>query len=319
VIVLAVHQGYRDWGDNPANRINEIAANFPELTAIIGAHSHAPLPMEEINGILYTQTEPYARSLGKLTINFDLKERRIVSRRAELLPADAAVAPEPALLARYGGPRADTEAYLDRVVGAAACDHTPAPVSPGQSRMQSLIAAAIAERTGAEAVLHGHLADAALFAGPVRMRDIWRAVPYENSIGVADLTAEEIAEILEENSRYYNSPQFRGVYGMTYRITFDSRYPRISDIQIGGQPAAPAPRRYKIAFNSFDLASAGDRLPRLRAITEKPSSALHDTGLDTRQIVIDYIASHPDFDILNVPPAAGAIVPSGRSFRRERE
>ncbi len=319
IIVLAVHQGYRDWGDNPANRINEIAANFPEFTAIIGAHTHNAAPMEEINGVLYTQAPPYARSLGKITITFDVKRKRIVRRHAELLPADAAVPPEPELAARCEKVRRQTEEYLDETIGSAACDHSPAPVSPGQSRIQSLIAAAVAERTGADAVLHGALADAALYAGKVRMRDVWRVLPYENNIGVARLTADEIEEILAENSRYYNSPQFRGVYGLTYRLAFDSRLPRISDVSIGGRPAERGGRRYTIAFNSFDLASAGDRLPRLREITERPASALRDTGWDTRQIVIDYITAHPDFDILNVPPAAGAVVAPDTAVRPERE
>ncbi|MGI6087349.1 MAG: bifunctional metallophosphatase/5'-nucleotidase [Kiritimatiellia bacterium] len=320
VIVLAVHQGFRDWGDNPANNINKIAAGFPELTAIIGAHTHNSIPMEEINGILYTQAGPYARSLGKLTIDFDLKTRRIVNRKAELLSADASVMPSSEMLSRYSRHREDTGRYLNQVIGTAACEHPGTPVTPGQSRVQSLITTAIAERTGAEVVLHGCLTDATLFAGPVCMRDIWRVVPYENSIGVADLTREEIVVILKENSRYYNSSQFRGVYGMTYCITFDGNGDScISDIRIGGQPAEPPPRRYKIAFNSFDLASAGNRLPRLREITEKPSSMLRNTGLETRQIVIDYVANHPDFDILNVPPAAGAMDLSKRPSRRKQD
>ena len=291
VIVLAVHQGFRDWGDNPANNINKIAAGFPELTAIIGAHTH-----------------------------FDLKTRRIVNRKAELLSADASVMPSSEMLSRYSRHREDTGRYLNQVIGTAACEHPGTPVTPGQSRVQSLITTAIAERTGAEVVLHGCLTDATLFAGPVCMRDIWRVVPYENSIGVADLTREEIVVILKENSRYYNSSQFRGVYGMTYCITFDGNGDScISDIRIGGQPAEPPPRRYKIAFNSFDLASAGNRLPRLREITEKPSSMLRNTGLETRQIVIDYVANHPDFDILNVPPAAGAMDLSKRPSRRKQD
>lgn len=319
IVILAVHQGYRDWGDNPANRINEIAANFPELTAIIGAHTHNAVPMEEINGILYTQAPPYGSSLGKIKIDFDVKQKRIIRRHAELLPADVSVPPEPELAARYDKVRRQTEEYLDEAIGSAACDHSPAPASAGQSRVQSLIASAVAARTGADAVLHGALADATIYAGKVRMRDVWRVVPYENNIGVANITADEIVEILAENSRYYNSPQFRGVYGLTYRLSFDGRLPRISDVRIGGRPAEHGGRRYKIAFNSFDLASAGDRLPRLREITERPASALRDTGLDTRQIVIDYIAGHPDFDVLNTPPAAGAIVLPGRTSRRARE
>ena len=311
ILVLAVHQGYRDWGDNPANAINRIAANFPELTAIIGAHSHVAMPAEEINGVLYTQTEPYASSLGKLTVTFDLARRQITGRRAELLPADAAVPPDPRLLEEFGQVRAESAADLDQIIGTAACDHTADPVTPGQSRVQSLIAAAVAERTGADVVLHGTLTASAIYAGAVRVRDVWRIVPYENTIGVAQLTLEELGAILAENSRYFNSPQFRGVYGATYRLDFAEQQPRISAVKIQGA-AEPGGRRYPVAFNSFDLASAGDRFPLLREITERPGSRLADTGLDTRQIVMDYIARHPDFDILSIPPESGAMVSPGR-------
>ncbi|NLB55084.1 MAG: bifunctional metallophosphatase/5'-nucleotidase, partial [Lentisphaerae bacterium] len=39
VFVLLVHQGYRSYGDDPANQINAIAARFPELDLMLGGHT----------------------------------------------------------------------------------------------------------------------------------------------------------------------------------------------------------------------------------------------------------------------------------------
>ena len=48
-----------------------------------------------------------------------------------------------------------------------------------------------------DAVVHGILNERiALKPGPIVMRDIFEVVPYENTIGVANLTRDQLADIL---------------------------------------------------------------------------------------------------------------------------
>ncbi len=305
ILILAVHQGYRTWGDNPANNINRIAANFPELTVILGAHSHAAIEAAEINGILYSQTAPHGRGVGHVRIKFDTQKRRILKRQAKILPAEANIPFSENLGQDFLANQKTTEVYLNAQVGIAACEHNASEITPGQSRIQSLLAAAIAEKTGADLVFHGTLAAAAILPGPVTMRDVWRVVPYENTIGLAKLTEEEIKAILIENSKFVKTAQFRGVWGLTYQLSLEPA-PAVDKLNFNCPKAKG--KRYTVAFNSFDLASAGGRLPELRQITSEPRSNLQDTGLETRQILVDYLAKHLNFDILHIPPRAGAVL-----------
>ncbi|MFN2350542.1 MAG: bifunctional UDP-sugar hydrolase/5'-nucleotidase [Kiritimatiellia bacterium] len=303
LIILAAHQGYRSFGDNPANRINAIALNFPEIDLIIGAHTHDPQAVEAVRGIMYTQSGPYGKSLGRVDLTFDLQQRQITARSARLIEITDDVPRAPYLEKELAEPLHLAMEAMDEVIGAARHDIGPRPAQPGQSAVQSLIAEAVARSTRADVVLHGTLSDATLYEGPVRGRDIWSLVPYENNIWLADLTAAEIREILEENAGYFGSSQFRGIYGATYDLDLRGAAPRVERLNICSRPAEAA-TRYTVAINSFDAASAGGRLPRLRTIIEKPSSRARDTGRDTRGILLEFVR---DNSPVAITPAAGAV------------
>ena len=50
--------------------------------------------------------------------------------------------------------------------------------------------------------------------------------------------------------------------------------------------------RFRVAFNSYTLASGGGRFALLRKIAERPNSRLDMTGIDTRSAVAEYIRKH---------------------------
>lgn len=304
VLVLALHQGYRKWGDDAANEINAIAREFPEFDVILGAHTHQAIEGFDLRGILYIQPECHGLWLAKVSLRVDPDRHRVISRKAALIAAGAEVKPDPALTASCADALNDAGHYLKQHIGQAAGCLAAHSRYPGQSQVQALIARAIIEAVGADAVFHGVLSGAALAAGRIDIRDLWRIVPYENTIGVASLTADELREILEENSRYRKSTQFRGVYGITYDLV-PSRPAgsRVRNIRLTSGRTLKEGERIRVAFNSHDLASAGGRFPRLREIADRPSSRLEETALDTREAVIAYIRKHSPLD---VPAVEGA-------------
>jgi hypothetical protein len=118
-------------------------------------------------------------------------------------------------------------------------------------------------------------------------------------------------EILEENSRYYGKDQFRGVYGITYEL--NPRAPigkRVSNLRLSNGREIKNDERISFAVNSYDLASAGGRFPRLREIMERPEAGLEETDKDTREAVIKHIGAHSPLDIKAAP---GAKIMKGRS------
>ncbi len=337
ILVLAVHQGWREWGDDRANGIQAIARAFPEFDVILGAHTHQAVEWKTVNGIAYTQAGTYGLWLGVVRLVFDTQARRVKSKRIQLLAVDSTVAPDKILEDKVARPLKETRQYLKQEAGVAAVELKPTSRVGGQSAIQTLIALAVAGRVGADVVIHGTLSDASLRAGRITMRDVWRIVPYDNYIGVARLTLDELRQILEENSGFFKSRDFRGVCGVTYDLNPKAvTGQRVSNIRLTGgveingkaektrtEGVAPAPsapgrcgeqapangakpltERIRVAFNSYDMASAGGRFPRLRAILEQDTSRLEEfPDVDTRAVVIEYLRRHQPLDIQVAPGA----------------
>lgn len=306
ILVLAVHQGWRAGGDDAANNIRGLAAAFPDFDLILGAHSHQAVAWKTVAGVAYSQAGSYGQCLGVARLVFDTETRRLVSKHLSLqdLPADAPADDE---LARLAAPSlAAARRHLGVRIGAAAADLKASSRWPGQSAVQNLIARAIAERAGAQVVFHRALTRETLAAGPIYRHDLWRIVPYENFIGVARLTTNELAEILDENAGFYRTREFRGVSGLTYNLDPDAPPgARVSALCLADPPSDGEPDvRIRVAFNSYDMASAGGRLPRLRAILDRPGSDLEEmTDTDTREAVEAYIRRHAPLEVRAEPGA----------------
>lgn len=316
ILILAVHQGWRQWGDDQANAINKIAKTFPDFSLIIGAHTHQAIEAQEIKGIVYTQAGYYGLWLGKVNLRYDDERHRVTKIEPRLLAVEADIPPEKDLRELTADDLKKTKSYLAEKVGANEAELLPESKMPGQSGVQTLIAAAMAAAVDAEVVFHGTLSSAGLPAGAVRMADVWRIVPYENTIAKAMLTLEEIREILEENSRYYGKSQFRGVSGITYELKPKAPVgERVANVRLSSGREIKNGQRIALAVNSYDLASAGDRFPRLREIMERPESRLEETDKDTRAAVIEYIKNHSP---LKIEVAPGAMVGKGRKTARAR-
>lgn len=298
VMVLLVHQGYRPFGDSAANQVNRIADHFPEFDLIIGGHSHQPVGDAEVNGVLYAQAGYYGIWLGKARLIYDTVARRIVEREGQLIHVADAYEP-------HEGLRDALRKDLDRAEQAAAAEIglvtgslTPKSRMTGQSGIQELFCRAMADAVDAEVVLHGVLSDQTLDEGPVYEKDIWRMVPYENSIGTLLITVAELQEILENNVDVMGRSSFMGVYGIQYDLhEYAEPGRRVRNVRLAdGSPIHPR-KRLRVAMNSYVLASGGARFPAARRLADDPVTRLDMTGIDTRSAVRDYIRKHSPVSI----------------------
>jgi 2',3'-cyclic-nucleotide 2'-phosphodiesterase (5'-nucleotidase family) len=293
VLVLLVHQGYRAYGDNHANEINQIVRKFPEFDVIIGGHTHVVMPEVRLKNTLYTQAGYHGNWLGEVDLVFDTVAGRVVRKQSVVHRVGREYPDHPELRARLEPDLQKALKYLDTPVGRAETELKASLRAPGQSPVQQLLARAIAARSGADVVLHGVLEDETLVAGPIAMRDVWRIVPYENRIGIAELNLREIKEILEENVSNLNSIHFLGIYGMHYELWPDAPPGRrVANLRLPDGSIPHPKKRFKVAMNSYALASGGQRCPLLRKIAERPTSRLKLLEADTRQAVVDYIRAH---------------------------
>jgi 5'-nucleotidase / UDP-sugar diphosphatase len=152
-----------------------LARDIPGIDIIVGGHSHTTLEEpERIGDTWIVQTGSYLRNLGRLRIHYDLHERRVLEVKGELLQPDAPVHPDVA--AAVQDTERDIAPGLDRVIG-----QTPAPVT--RRDLQRTVERIYKARLGTDLAYHnpGGVRKA-LAAGPITVRVIWQALPFENTL-----------------------------------------------------------------------------------------------------------------------------------------
>ncbi len=298
VIVLAAHQGYRDHGDDHANQINDIARSFPEIDAIIGGHTHRPVPELFIRNILYSQANHRGSSLGRMDFVYDTDRRKLTSRKARLIKMDASVPQDAGLLALCKPDLDDADRELARVIGRATADFPVAGAPKRETPMHNLLCEAIVHacdraKHPTDIVLTRVLDEReTLKKGPITVADCWRLVPYENFIGVFEVTPTQLRALLEEEASLYARGSFNGVYGarLALRVSAPAGERVVSVTDRDGGPFAPD-RRLRVAAASYDLASAGARRLKLRAIADAPEAKLAELRIQTREALVEFIAA----------------------------
>jgi len=299
ILVLVAHQGFREQGDDHANQLSAVSRAFPELDMIIGGHTHRLRKEQRLNGILYSQANYWGTYLGRVDLIFDTDQKRVIARKADALRMDASVPMDPRLLEMLKPDIQKTEAFLDQKIGET-LDLIHSVKGPRQETpVFNLLCAAIAEEAESrggrvEAVIHGLLNDRCwLNPGAITMRNIFDIVPYENTIGVAKLSCDQLLEILEENACAWRDPRFRGLWGMTMKLR-PSAPERKRVLFVGSrQGRSVTPQNcFHVAFNSYDLAGGGVRWPALRKIVDQPGAELREYDFQTRDAVVKYIRRH---------------------------
>ena len=296
VIVLVVHQGYREDGDDHANQINAIAGHFPEIDVIIGAHTHRNFSEFKIKNVLYTQAAYHGIRLGRVDLVYDTTAGQLTRRETKTVLLDESLPLDPVVLTACAPELEQSKKLLCSVIGEATGDFDIRNAPKRETTMHNLIfesiVAALSNRNiKVDAVIHGVLEKLMMLkSGPVTVGDIWRAVPYENTLGVCYLNETELREILDENAGAYNNPSFRGIWGLHWEFNPKAvAGQRTVKLTRPDGPPFCTGERLAVVFNSYDLAGGGLRWPKLREIANRPACQLLETEVQTRQAVLDYI------------------------------
>ena len=303
ILILLVHQGIM-VDDDDANEINGICRRFGEFDLVLGGHLHWVLAGARIGKADYAQGGSGARGVMRTDLIFDTVENAVVDKKFEYIPVTRRQREDPELAALVSNDLARADEWLGAVLGETTADLSYSPAGTGLCPVQQLLAAAIAEATEAEVVLHGVLSDQSIPAGEIRVSDIWKIVPYENTVGTVWLTLAEIHAILEEAAAYLGTDRYFGARGLQYEV-----YPnapegrRIRNLRAADGRPINGKRRIKVALNSYHLAGGGRRFPTLVKAANTPNCRLEMVKTTTRDMVIEYVRRHRS---LTLPTGANA-------------
>lgn len=305
LLILLVHQGLTAE-DDAANELNAIGRRFGEFDLVLGGHLHWMVAGARVGKVDYAQAGSGARGLLRIDLTFDTVENAVTDKKFEFVPVGPDV-PEDAEIAALVAPDLEqADRALGAVLGKTTADLEYSIAVPGLCPVQQLLCAAIAEETKAEVVLHGILSDQGIPAGDVREADVWRIVPYENTIGCLWLTVAEIQAILEEGAAYLGEERYFGAWGLQYEV-----YPnapagrRIRNLRAADGGPINGKRRILTAVNSYHLAGGGGRFPTLVKAAATPNCRLELGETTVRDMVKNYVRRHRT---LSIPAGTNAVV-----------
>ena len=296
VIVLATHQAWFEGTDTRGvNEISRIAKCFPEIDVILGAHSHRLLPGRRIGKrSWYMQPGCHGEYLGIVRVTVDMERHAVVSIEGRTQEVTKDYGEDEELHKALAEYLDATKIERKRLIKGSLAMPVRAYGRPGVScETSELICRALAEASGADVVLHGRLSKKDLPVGRVTAQDLFELVPYENSIVTAEVTREELGEIVAEQWRNKTHYSFCGLWGADAKLGKDAQSAIITRLWKGEWPANG---RVKLALNNHTAAGSG-RFTVLRGILDKTASQTLDTGIMTRDAVETYLSKHENLVI----------------------
>jgi 5'-nucleotidase / UDP-sugar diphosphatase len=295
-IVLAGHMGLkaRMGGDDFANAVMAMTAEFPELAVYIAGHTHQAIPSRTINGVLLTQADHFGIYAGRVDLVFDRKSKRLLDRQARCELMDNRIKPDARVIKRTQSLVEESERALNEPIGELAEKLRVHGQAEEPSDVERLIAAAIAEAlrergTVPDGVFHGLFNERNIEAGLKTARDAWEILPFENYIVTGELTPDELKSVMEE---VYAGRESRSLIGFNIRTEGRGAERKVAEImRDDGQPLEQN-RKYRIAFNAFDSRSGGHRFMKLRKLLETSAAKCIFHPLLTRDALIAYFQRH---------------------------
>lgn len=295
VIGVLSHLGYE--------RDVELAETVPELSFIIGGHSHARLAAPRvIYGVPVCHAGDRARYLGRLDLTLDDHDK-VVEWRGQILPVRDDLPPHPDVSSAWAAIQQEAARKLEQNVA-----QLTAPATLAHSEACSLgqlAADALRERmqAGVAICATGHFSGE-LPQGPVTLGDLMRACPSTANAGVADVTGAQLVRALEYGADpdvWQRTPRAMNdsavgilqVAGLRYRLSLDAPFgQRVTDVEIGGEPVQLT-AVYRLAATDFEL------LPRRGYF---PDLALGDTTLDVRRVLREVLQDYLRRQVAFTPP-----------------
>ena len=299
LLVVLSHLGF------PADL--HLAEKVPAINVIVGGHTHTRLiKPANVDGVIIVQAWAHARALGVLDLTIDAgKIIKADGRLEDIKPVPGQE--DPAVQKIVEKYRLQEDAVFGETVGEAAVDLDGEHVNTRETNLGDLVADIVREKTGAEiALINGGAIRASIPKGPIKLKEVYKALPFNNYLVAFKLRGADVKAALEHgvSAVEKHAGRFPQVSGLSF--TYSPGAPggsRVREVQVGGRPLAPE-GEYTVATLDF-LAAGGDGYRifgaaaspgargRSRAGKLGPGKVVYNAPSQRlRDVVIDYLKAH---------------------------
>ncbi len=268
-----------------------IAREVPGIDVLILGHTHAIIDSTRVGATVVTQAGRWAEGLGRVDLTFARPSATgrwaLATRRSRVIAVSDSTPTDPALDGFAEPYHRATLAALAETLGIARGEIGAPRGRLEDGALWELIQRVQLDATGADVSLAALFDPSVRIApGPVTLRDAMAIYPYDNTLGLIELTGAELEATLERSAGYFSrlpysfedghtlvdssvaGYNYDAAEGVSYEIDL-TRPPgeRIQNLTLRGEPLNPE-RRLRVAVNSYRMNGGGGfetlkRAPRL--------------------------------------------------------
>lgn len=293
MMILAVHHGRY-----PPKRLNgvdlvSVARKFPQIDLILGAHSHEEVPGEKIANSWVVASGALGSKLARIEALIDIDGSMPVKLSSKLIPVEkeAAGIDCDRMIKQF---QVKTDEFNNRVIG-----KTKSIISVNDdfrqySAMHELFGKAMMATADSAGAVGGIFDETAFFSGNITSRDLFKAVPFDDTIGILYLRENEMIAIADEQMQIKDI-FFQALHGIRIKRGAADKPAQILTLTNG--ESWDEKQRYPVAFSSYALAGAGGRFPILKKIALQDECRGQNTGILLRDAVLKYISQNSPLEM----------------------
>ncbi|MFA6715027.1 MAG: metallophosphoesterase [Victivallaceae bacterium] len=267
IIILAQHYGMYAKKFS----VYKLAAEYPEINLIIGGHTHQKNPGEKIgSGGWYFQAGKYACGLGKIIIDYDEKNKKIVRINSELIPVTDDTPADKKLLSslmpdlKYAGKLAEEKIATINFKNTAGLDSSFVE--------QRIIGAMMLNLTGADVAISNAYPSKYKLSGktPITLKRLYYWNRFEDTVCTLTMNKVVFEKIIAEQKGCRKN-KYNAIISYADETTFKKK------------------EMISAAFSSYGVSGAGGKFPFLHGIAENHEYMLKDTGVIIRDGLEKYL------------------------------
>ncbi|HNW45538.1 MAG TPA: bifunctional UDP-sugar hydrolase/5'-nucleotidase [Elusimicrobiales bacterium] len=280
-----------------------VARNAPDAAVVLGGHNHTGLLSgypDQGSGVLLGESYWGLTDVTKADLNFDTATGKFTGASVKLIPLWTDVTGEDAevtAMIKTFKEAADVE--MDKPLGESAVDLGTSKAGL-DSDIGNWFTDAMRRQSGTDAAFQNTAGiRAELRKGPVKMRDIYQVMPFENTLVKLTMTGDQIKKLMEDNIR--GGRTRLQLSGLTVKVSGGKDgSPEVITLEKDGREIAPGDKLTVATNNYLTTGGTGGK-----AFNDAEKS--EDTMKPIRDLLIKDISENP---IKELPP-------SGRIIRAE--
>jgi len=270
LVFLLSHCGYEED--------RETAAQFPELDAIFGGHSHTRVSETQlVDGVLVTQAEAKVKFVTLST--FTLRKGQVIDKQMELLSIrdfPKRNAEVQSMVDEY-----NSNDYFRTVV-----TNNLTPIESHES-LGCLMTDAIRNISSADIGFQnpGGVRFDTLSARPMTLKDVFALDPFDNEIIAFTLSGKEIIDLMKSCFVTDGGPIYCSGCSYTFKVNDEGE---MTDIEVKLDDGKPLDleAKYNVVMNSY-MSSVFDY---------EHEDEGHSTFRSSNEMMLEYLAQHPEID-----------------------